>query len=406
MVPTNPPHPTNPPRSDNAPRSGNPPRSGSPARPIALPRLIRPPLPRPCGLVDPPGPNLACPVTGRLREGLVLPVRVDPTGERGPTPRQVRGRRWRRSSRGFFVPASVDPSVPEQRILEASMVLTPFAAVTGWAALRWSGAHWFDGRTPDGSTELPVVLLTGDHNIRSQPGFVISEERRPLEELMVVDGLAVTSHVRSVGNEMRYAASERAAVIAFDMAAYADLVSLDEMAAYFATIPGWTGIPQARNALPWCDENSWSPRESALRQVWMRDAGLPRPLCNQPIFDRSGRHVGTPDLLDLESGLIGEYDGGLHLEGTRRAHDIRREAAFRELGLEVVTIVRDEAASRDDVVARIVRARSRARFERAEDRRWTVEMPRYWTPTQSVADRRALTSAERDRYLAHRRTAA
>ena len=29
---------------------------------------------------------------------------------------------------------------------------------------------------------------------------------------------------------------------------------------------------------------------------------------NRPIFDLHGRHVGTPDLLDAEAGLYGEYD--------------------------------------------------------------------------------------------------
>ena len=349
---------------------------------------------------------LTCRVGDALREGLTLPCSVDSAGVTGPTPQQVRGRRYRRTSRGLFVPSSVDARVPEQRILEASMVLPYGGAVTGWSALRWSGAHWFDGRTPDGRGELPVKLLTGDHNIRPKPGFVVSEERRPLAELMVVDGLVVTSHVRSVSNEMRYAASELEAVIVGDMAACHDLVSIEEMAAYFATISGWTGIPQARAALPWCEENAWSPREVVMRQIWERDAGLPRPLCNRPVFDRRGNLIGAPDLLDLEAGLIGEYDGELHLEGTRRAHDLRREATFRALGLETVTMVRSDSADRGGLVARILQARSRAKFERPGSRRWTVEPPRWWTPTYTVAQRRALDARQRGRFLGNRRPAA
>ena len=40
----------------------------------------------------------------------------------------------------------------------------------------------------------------------------------------------------------------------------------------------------------------------------------PRPLCNVPVFDRFGQHIGTPDLLDPVAGVVGEYDGALHLE--------------------------------------------------------------------------------------------
>lgn len=286
------------------------------------------------------------------------------------------------------------------------MVLPFGGAVTGWAALRWCGSHWFDGRAPDGRTQLPVTLLTGDHNIRPQPGFVVSEERRPLHELMVVDGVVVTTHARSVSNEMRYAVNERAAVVAFDMAAYADLVSVEEMAAYLATISGWTGVPQARAALPWCEENSWSPRESAMRQLWERDAGLPRPLCNRPIFDRRGNLVGTPDLLDLESGLVGEYDGEVHLVNERRVIDREREAKFRRLGLECVTMVRGDSAHRDRVVELILEARARARWEPVSERLWTIEAPSWWTPTYTVAQRRALSASQRERLLRNRRPAA
>lgn len=286
------------------------------------------------------------------------------------------------------------------------MVCPLGGAVAGWAALRWCGAHWFDGLTPDGGSQLPVVLLTGDHNIRSQPGYRVSEERRPLHDLMVVDGVVVTRHIRSVGDEMRYATNERAAVVAFDMAAYADLVSLEEMSAHLATLSGWTGIPQARAALTWCDENSWSPWESVMRGIWQHDAGLPPPLCNRPIFDRRGNLVGTPDLLDHESGLIGEYDGEVHLANERRVKDRERERKFRQLGLECVTMMRGDSANREATARAILEARSRARWQADSERLWTIEEPEWWTPTYTVAQRRGLTATQRARFLAHRQPAA
>ena len=45
------------------------------------------------------------------------------------------------------------------------------------------------------------------------------------------------------------------------------------------------------------EENSWSPRETRMRGVWMQRAGLARPRCNAPVFTLEGRHVGTPDLI-------------------------------------------------------------------------------------------------------------
>src|SRR3954468_20256429 len=124
-----------------------------------------------------PGPSR----TGRM--GLVDPMRLDPTGEAGPTTAQARGRAWRRSSRGLYVPSEVDRSVPEQRIVEAAAVLPAYGGVTGWAALRWCGARWFDGLAQGGRVERPVTLATSCSDVRSQTGIVVSAEGLAPDEL-------------------------------------------------------------------------------------------------------------------------------------------------------------------------------------------------------------------------------
>lgn len=62
-------------------------------------------------------------------------------------------------------------------------------------------------------------------------------------------------------------------------------------------------------------------------------------LANVGVFDRGGCFVGYPDLLDLEAGLVIEYDGVDHLPEERRSKDVDREGEFRDLGLEVVHTV-------------------------------------------------------------------
>lgn len=166
------------------------------------------------------------------RPGLTMPVRPDPTGVLGPTPGQARGPRWRTTSRGLVVPADVDPELVEQRIVEAAAALPPDAGVTGWAALRWSGAHWFDGLASNGVDRRPVTLAVGDSTIGPQPGFEISEEYLRPHDVIAFDGMPLTTHVRSVTYLMRHAPSLAQAVTALDMAAYADLVSIDEVADY------------------------------------------------------------------------------------------------------------------------------------------------------------------------------
>jgi hypothetical protein len=334
------------------------------------------------------------------RPGLVAPVRADPSGRTGPTRGEARGPRWRTTSRGLVVPATVGPSLG-QRIVEAAAVLRPGEAVTGWAALHWLGGTWFDGLTSRG--ELRDVPLVATRHLICQDGYSVSQELLGPWDVMVVDGLPITVPVRSVVYEMRYATWLGPAVEALDMACFSDLVSLAEVEAYLSALGPVTGIPQARDALAEGDENAWSPREVMMRRVWIQ-SGLSRPLCNAPIFTLDGRHVGTPDLFDPTSGLGGDYDGSLHLAGDQRARDIRREGDFRDLGLEHVTMVAADGRDPAHFMGRLLNAHARA-VARTASRRWTIEPPDWWIPTVTVEQRRNLDEWQKERWLRHRRAA-
>lgn len=336
------------------------------------------------------------------QHGAVLPVRTDPRGISGPTRRQAQGPAWRRTSRGFHVPVHVELT-PEQRILEAGHLVPAYGAVTGWAGLRWLGGAWFSGLESTGLTPRPVVLACARQRIRAQQGFELCQERFDPRETLLVDGLAVTTAVRSLCFEVRYATHPWAAVAAIDMAAYHDLVSLAEIAAYVDLHPSWTGIEQARSVTRLGDENAWSPPEVTMRLTWWLEAGLPRPLTNRPVFDLSGRHVATPDLLDPVAGVFGEYDGALHLAATRRTIDLRREADLRALGLEGVTMVAADLRDRSHFVMRLRQAYDRAADVPSQRRRFSLELPPGWPATQTVAQRRALSPELAARWLRHRR---
>ena len=334
----------------------------------------------------------------KVRAGLVRPVRLDPTGVAGPTRGQARGRKWRRSSHGFYVPADVDPENLEQRILEASAVAPPMGAVTGWAALRWRGATWFSGQDRNGA-KLRVPVLISSHDIRAQPGIALSGEGCSPERIAWVDGVPVTDAAWAAAFAMRYARSIRAAVVAFDMAAYADLVSIAEVMAQVGAQSGWIGAPISRKALPYCGENSWSPMESDTKVLWTMVGGFRLPLQNQPIFDLEGQHVGTPDLFDPVAGVIGEYDGPDHLRPEQRLSDINREARYRDHHLEVV--VRSAGESPDNYLRRLGAAYARAGRRRTA-RTWTITPPQWWISTTTVAARRALTPEQRVKLLKYR----
>jgi hypothetical protein len=317
-------------------------------------------------------------------------------------PKAVRGRAWRRSSRGLHVPAHVDDELPEQRIVEAAALLPSYGGVTGWAALRWLGGLWFGGMAAGGLVRRPVVLAVSLHNIRNRPGVLACEEGLDPRDLIVVDGLRLTSAVRSVCFEMRYARSVRMAVLALDMAAHHDLVSIEEAAEYAVTLSPKIGIPRCRDAIALSDENAWSPQEVLKRLVWELDADRPRPLCNVPVFGLDGRHLATPDLFDPEAGVVGEYNGAVHLLEAQRQRDLVREELLRQHGLELVVMSAADSADPVALVTRIHDAYERAGRVPSSRKSWTLDQPAWWIDTSTVAARRALTDEQRRRVLRYR----
>ena len=331
------------------------------------------------------------------RHGVVLPVRVDRSGITGPTPRAAAGPEWRRTSRGHYVPSYVEPTTA-QRIAEVGAVLPERVAVTGWAALSWRGARWFEGLDAQG-VPLAVPVVAPTRCLRPQPVMELREERLAEEDLERVDGLLATTPLRSTASVIRHAPDLDTAVAQLEMAYASDLVSAGEVEAWLDERPGLPGIVQGREALALADENSWSPMEWTLRRLWLDRFAGARLLVNRPVFDLTGKHIATPDLIDPETGVTGEYDGAAHHGGARRATELRREGDVRRHGLEPVVMVAPDAHRPAGFWARLDDAYARAARRSASERTWTLEPPYWWRATHSVALRRAIVGPEREVWL-------
>jgi hypothetical protein len=272
--------------------------------------------------------------------------------------------------------------------------------VTGWGALAWRVDGWFTGLSADG-VPRPVPVALPFSSIRPQPLLHICVERWTPREVEIVDGLPLHTAVRAVCFEMRYAAHVETAAIALNMAAFHDLVSLQEVWDWIELHPSYTGIEQSRQAWQLGDENAWSPAEVSMKKTWC-GAGYPEPLSNRPLFDLSGRHLGTPDLVDPTTGVIGEYQSDAFHAGRRRAKDLARLHDFRSHGLEPVEMVTSELGMPSPFLMRLRAAYAAAAARPSADRRWTTDLPPWWVPTFTVAQRRALSPRERAIWLRHR----
>ena len=140
----------------------------------------------------------------RFPTGIAYPRPVDPTGRRLPSPGQARGKGFRRVASNAYVPAHVDPTVPEQRIIEAAAHLRGHAVVTGWAALRLWGVAYADGWR--GAAVLPVRLTGATTGRRCRPGVALGYESVPDHERAdETPGPGDGAHPGTAGRGARYA---------------------------------------------------------------------------------------------------------------------------------------------------------------------------------------------------------
>lgn len=341
-----------------------------------------------------------------LPADLVRPVPVDPTGRCGPTKARAAGPRWRRVGHGLYVPTTVDALLPEQRILEATARLPEAGAVTGWAALRWFGAAYFDGF--EGRCERPVPLLVGPEVApRSHPSVELCFERIDPTDVVVRDGVRFTTPLSSLFHELRRPGDWRDAVVAVDMTLAAELLTVEQLTAYVARHSAWRRAGRVPAILRHVREGARSPAEVRLRLIADIDAGLPRLHVNPDLYDVRGRLVCVPDLFDEDAGLVIEYDGAEHRKAARHTRDVIREEDCRRLGLEYCKVTAGDLRHPPTVVKRLLSSRSRARFLPAPERSWTVRAAatrpwaerveqRLWVEEQLAARRAWAASRHQD----------
>jgi hypothetical protein len=309
----------------------------------------------------------------------VAPVGLDPTGKQGPTRNQASGPRWRRTSCGRYVPASTSQECIHQHILEQGTRIRAHGAVTGWASLRYCGARYFDGLSLPGSGKLPPVpVVTGPALLRPDPRVTITREQLAADERELVGGIWVTTAARALFDEVRRHRRLRDAVADIEVAVASGLLTFAEFADYVACRNPWTGIGFARDAVASAGLGCWSRPEAAMALTWIMDAGLPRPLCNVPIFDLFGKLIAIVDLFDADAGCAGEYQGAEHKDADRHRRDVAREQRLRDAGIECFEVVGGDLGDIDLVVKRMHSARNRSLFRSPPDRLWTLDQPAWW----------------------------
>lgn len=295
----------------------------------------------------------------------------------GVTEHELRGPLWVQVLPGRYAWAPTDREHARQRALVGASAAPDDGAAGGWAAAFLLGARQLDGSTFAPEIYEPVLVCM--QRVRQRPWWPgvrpFRSELAP-NDVVVADGVPVTSPLRTAFDLARLAPTVTEAVVRLDVMARDLGVDPGDVHDYARERRRWRGVPRVRAACRHVDPRSASPQESRFRMLWVLAAGLPTPLSNWPVNDLDGRLLGVVDLLDPDAGLAGEYDGADHAAPERRALDHARQETIEQHRLRVVRIAGpDLGRLRHRTVLRL---QSRHALGRSRDRsrdRW-VPAPR------------------------------
>jgi hypothetical protein len=233
--------------------------------------------------------------------------------------------------RPLFKGVYVDTRAPDSRSLRAAalMLVKPEDAVFyGPTVAYLLGVDVFPPK--DRFNFAPQCVVPHHHARCRRPNVQCREGYLPEEDLMEVDGLIVTTPLRTTADMLRSLWRPHA-LAAADGMAHAGLVTREETMSYVSRLKGYPGIVQARALAAMIDPLAESPGESWQR-LRVIDAGLPTPECQLTVKDRLGRNVAR-----LDNGYRGakvgfEYDGReWHEDDVAEEHDANRRSYLTDV---------------------------------------------------------------------------
>lgn len=223
------------------------------------------------------------------------------------------------------------------------------ATLAGLSAAAVLGTKWL-------SADEPAELSRSNRHV--PPGIVVRSYHLESPEVLVVNGIRVTSPERTAFDIGRNLSLSRAVPV-LDALANATNLKIDDVLALAEVKPGARGVRRLRTALKLVDGRAESPQESRVRLLLVR-AGLPPPETQIEFTDDFGVPRIRVDMGWRQWRVAVEYDGVQHWSDRyQRSWDIDRIAMLEAMGWVVVR-VSAEMLSRPNVIIERVRCKLRA----------------------------------------------
>jgi hypothetical protein len=236
------------------------------------------------------------------------------------TKRLCRSGRWKRLWRGVYLVDADRFGSPSPRAMTRAALLSagPHAVAVLDTAAAIHGIGGFPTRTGQVHVSLPGGHARPKRIVDS--GLVLHQLTIQREQVMTVDGVRVTTPVRTVADSIlrldRYSA-----VSVMDSALNRGLVSDPEFATLPRLIAGRRGAEMARLWVREADARAESPLETRVRLRCV-DGGVPPDTLQHRVYGPDERLLAISDLAWLAARVLGEADGA-------EVHD-QPEAVFRD----------------------------------------------------------------------------
>jgi hypothetical protein len=286
--------------------------------------------------------------------GLVGPFTRTQARAVGLTDHQLESPLWRRVFHGVWVAADT-PDSCELRLAAARLVVPDHGVLCGLTSAWIYGA---DVRRLD-DLDVHVGFAKGKR-IRKRPGLAVCQETLDPADITRVDGVQITTPLRTVFDCLRWLRGAERLVVA-DALTHLGLVGVDELKRYFASKRRLRNLRIGEGLVDLIGPATESPMESRLRMLLIDD-GLPRPEPQHVVRTPSGAFVGRLDLAYPAVRLGVEYDGADHWK--QRREDDRRRTSIREQDWEVLVYSADDIYRTPDRTLAEVRRTRRARMTR------------------------------------------
>jgi len=263
----------------------------------------------------------------------------------------LQGRPWQPVLRGVWK----HESVPDDRAtrLSAARLVVPSGGV--FVSLT---AAWLHGADVRRAGDLAVHAgFPPGRRIRAQRFLVVTQETLGCDDVVHIDGLPVTTPVRTVFDALRLLRGAERLVVA-DAMCHLGLIGVPALRGYFDSQRRLRNLRIGERLVDLIEPLAESPMETRLR-VALVDGGLPRPVVQYDVIDLCGRFVARLDLAYVVERIGAEFDGAWHWD--RRRDDDRRRDKLRALGWEILVFSADDLRAPEVVVARVAAALRRRR---------------------------------------------